>query len=75
MVLKVLSILAIVIGITMMAYNGFNFTTTEEVVDLGSVQINRQQGHHVQWSPIAGLILMVGGIVTLLLNRNVAAKA
>ena len=74
MVIKILAILAVVIGITMMAYTGFNFTTTEEVVDLGNLQINRHHSHYIQWPPIAGLILMIGGIIALLVTRKTPAK-
>jgi hypothetical protein len=32
-----------------MFYTGFNYVTTEKVVDIGPIEINKQQSHPVQW--------------------------
>ena len=58
-------IILIVIGMIMMIYTGFNYVTTKKVVDLGPIEINKETNHPVQWSPILGGILLVGGIVLL----------
>ncbi|MEI6141433.1 MAG: hypothetical protein WCP85_19335 [Mariniphaga sp.] len=55
----------------MIIYNGFNYVTTEKVVDLGSIVINKEKNHPVQWSPIAGVILLVGGIVLVVNNKKI----
>lgn len=60
----------IVIGVVMMIYTGFNYATTEKVVDLGSVQINKEKNHFVEWSPIVGLILLVGGLIVVTTSRK-----
>jgi uncharacterized membrane protein YdcZ (DUF606 family) len=65
-----LGVLLIIIGIIMMIYTGFNFVTTKNVVDLGPLQINKEENHPVQWSPIIGAILIVGGIVIIVTNKN-----
>jgi hypothetical protein len=67
---KKLGIVFVVIGILMMIYTGFNLVTTEKVVDLGALQINKEENHPVQWSPIIGGLLLVGGIVMILTNKN-----
>lgn len=59
---KNLGIVIIVIGVLMMIYTGFNYVTTEKVVDLGVIEINKQKNHPIQWSPIIGLLLIVGGV-------------
>lgn len=66
MLIRVIGILAIVLGITMMAYTGFTFVTEEEVADVGPLSINKDKVHHYQWSPIAGAVLLAGGVITLL---------
>lgn len=63
-------ILVIIIGALMIAYTGFTFITKEKVVDVGPVEINKQEKHPVQWSPIVGVILVAGGIAMLVMNKK-----
>lgn len=67
---KTSGIALLVIGILMMIYTGFNFKTTENVVDLGPLQVNQEKNHPVKWSPIIGGILIVGGIVLIATSKN-----
>jgi len=55
----------------MIIYSGFNYVTTEKVVDLGPIEINAEKNHPVQWSPIVGIVLLVGGIVIVLSDKKV----
>lgn len=64
-VMKSLGITLIVIGAIALLYTGFKFTTKEKVVDLGPLEVNKEKEHHVNWPPIAGGVLLVGGIVLL----------
>lgn len=67
---KNIGIVLVIFGIIMMIYTGFNFVTTEKVVDLGPLQINKEENHPVQWSPIIGALLLVGGIVVIATNKS-----
>jgi len=67
---KTLGIALIVIGIIMMIYTGFNIITTEKVVDLGTIKINQEKNHPVQWSPIVGVALLVGGVVIIVTDKK-----
>ncbi len=69
---KPLGIVLIIIGILMLVYTGFNFKTKEKVVDLGPIEINREKDHPVQWSPIVGVVLLIGGIVVLVRGKKTA---
>jgi len=60
----------IIIGIVMLAYGGFNYVTTEKVVDMGSIEITKQNNHTIQWPPVAGIVLIAGGAVLLFLDRK-----
>ncbi|MBG6062616.1 drug/metabolite transporter (DMT)-like permease [Flavobacterium sp. CG_9.1] len=62
---KSIGIILIIIGIIMVLYNSFNFTTTEKVVDIGPIEINKEVNHPMAWSPIIGIVLAVGGVVLL----------
>ncbi len=68
--MKNLGIVLIVLGILMMVYTGFNYVTKENVVDLGPIQINAETNHPVQWSPVVGLVLIVGGIVVVAVDKK-----
>jgi drug/metabolite transporter (DMT)-like permease len=71
--LKTLGIALSIIGIVMIIYTGFNYVTTEKVVDLGPIKINAEKNHPVQWSPIVGIVLLVGGIVIVLSDKKAKA--
>jgi uncharacterized membrane protein YdcZ (DUF606 family) len=66
MLKKTLGIALMVIGATMMIYTGFNYVTTKKVVDLGPIEISREKNHPVQWSPIVGVVLFIGGVAVLI---------
>ncbi len=68
--MKTLGFMLAVIGLVMVIYTGFNYVTTERVVDLGPIQINAEKNHPVQWSPVIGAVLLVGGIVLLVMDRK-----
>ena len=68
--MKTLGIILIIIGIIMMVYTGFNYITTERVVDVGPIHISHDESHPVQWSPIIGAVLLVGGIVIVALDKK-----
>ena len=55
----------------MVIYTGFNYVTTEKVVDLGPIKINAEKNHPIQWSPIIGVVLLVGGIVVVATDKKV----
>jgi len=67
---KTLGIALMAIGIIMMIFTGFNYVTSKKVVDLGSVEIRTEKNHPVQWSPILGVVLIVGGIAVLITPRQ-----
>ena len=67
---KTVGIVIVIIGIIMMVYTGFNVVTKEKVVDLGPLEINKEENHPVQWPPIVGALLIVGGIVIIAFGKK-----
>lgn len=67
---KTIGIILIVIGILMLLYNSFNFTTTEKIVDIGPIEINKEVNHPIAWSPILGIVLAAGGVILLLVSNK-----
>jgi LPXTG-motif cell wall-anchored protein len=66
---KIIGIILICIGIIMVAYTGFNYVTSETLVDVGPLHIETEKNNFVRFSPIIGGLLLAGGIF-LLLRRN-----
>ena len=46
------------------------FKTTEKVVDIGPIEINKEVGHPIAWSTILGIGLAIGGIVLLVAGKK-----
>jgi drug/metabolite transporter (DMT)-like permease len=67
---KTIGLAMIILGIVMLLYTSFNYVTTEKVVDIGPVQINKEVNHPVKWSPIIGIILAVGGVVLIVASNK-----
>ena len=67
-----LGVILVILGIVMMAYTGFNFVTREKVVDIGPLEIEKKQNNPVRWSPIVGLVLLIGGVVVLVSSKSTA---
>jgi hypothetical protein len=70
--MKTIGVVLIVAGAILMAITGFNYVTKEKVVDLGAVEISKEKSHPVQWSPILGAVLLVGGIIVVATSRQKA---
>jgi len=68
--MKALGTILIVIGIAMMIFTGFNIITKKKVVDVGPIEINKEEKTPVYWSPIVGGVLIIGGIVALFADRK-----
>ena len=68
--MKNAGIFVIIIGVLMIAYTGFTYVTKEKVVDAGPIEITREDKHPVQWSPIVGVILVIGGIAMFVMNKK-----
>lgn len=67
---KTLGIVTIIIGAIMIFCTGFNYVTTKKVVDIGPIKINQQQSHPVQWSPILGVVLVIGGVLIVVRDKK-----
>lgn len=63
---RIIGVVVIIVGILMIAYNSFNFKTTEKVVDLGAIQISKEKDNPIAWSPIVGVVLLIAGVVIII---------
>ncbi|MEY3422928.1 MAG: hypothetical protein RIR48_3257 [Bacteroidota bacterium] len=67
---KTIGIILVVAGILMIIYTGFHFVTTEKLVDIGPIEINKDKNHFVQWSPILGIVLLGGGLLLTFFKKS-----
>jgi uncharacterized membrane protein len=56
-------ILLVVLGGLALAYQGFNYTHRERVMDVGPMHVTREDHDRVSIPPILGGLALVGGIV------------
>jgi hypothetical protein len=68
--MKTAGIIILIIGLLMTIYTGFTYVTKEKVVDLGELEITKDNHHTVNWQPYAGIGMMVIGVVVLILGRK-----
>lgn len=59
--MKLLGGILLALGILALAYQGFTYTQKEKVVDLGPVEITREQTKRVPLPPIIGVVAIVAG--------------
>jgi hypothetical protein len=60
----------IVIGIVMLVWSGFTYTTRENVVDMGPLQVNLDKKERVNFPPYVGAIVAVIGIVLVVSDKR-----
>ena len=68
--MKNLGIILLVVGLVMTLYTGFNYITKEKVVDLGPIEISKDNNHAVVWQPYVGVGVMILGGVLVMVNRK-----
>jgi hypothetical protein len=65
-----LGILLIVLGALALAYQGFNYTKQEKVLDIGPIHATAEEQKHVSIPPILGALALVGGIVLVVAGNR-----
>lgn len=68
--MKNLGIVLLVLGLVMTVFTGFNVITKKKVVDIGPVEVNKEEKTPIYWSPITGGVLAVAGLVVILMARR-----
>jgi uncharacterized membrane protein YidH (DUF202 family) len=60
---RTVGIVLIILGVIALARGGIFWSQNKNVVDIGSVKIDRQEHHGVALPPVLGIISLIGGIV------------
>ncbi len=64
------AIILIAIGIVAFAYQGISYTSRENVVDIGPIQVSADRTRTLPLPPIVGAVALVGGIALLVMGRK-----
>ena len=67
---KMLGIILIALGVLGLAWGGFTYTTNEKVVDIGPIHATREKTHNIPLPPIAGAVMLMGGVVLLVAGKK-----
>ncbi len=60
----------IVVGLVVLIWGSFGFKTREKVLDVGPIHATKETTHHVPYAPIAGVVIIIGGVVLLVSGRK-----
>lgn len=66
----IIAIILIAIGIVAFGYQGINYKTKENVMNLGPLEVTAEKTRTFPLSPVAGGIAMIGGIILLVTGRK-----
>ncbi len=64
--MKALGMALVVLGVLALAYGGFSWTRKDKVVDVGPIEITANKRESVALPPIAGGLMLVGGLALLM---------
>jgi hypothetical protein len=69
--MKKAGILILILGLGLTIFTAVTFFTREKVVDIGDLKITANKRHHLNWSPLVGVVVMVaGGAVYLMVPKK-----
>jgi uncharacterized membrane protein YidH (DUF202 family) len=67
---RLIGIILIVAGVTMLAVGSIRYTTREKVLDIGSIQATTEKHHLIPLSPIVGIAAVAGGIALVVTSSR-----
>jgi hypothetical protein len=67
---KTAGIIILIVGLLMTLYTGFTFVTKEKVLDVGGLELTRDDHHTISWQPYVGIAAIVIGGVLLVASRK-----
>jgi len=59
-----------VLGVVALAYQGFSYTVPKKEMDLGPIQVTKEEKHTVPLPPVLGALALLGGIIVVVTDRR-----
>ena len=69
-IVTIIGIILIVLGVVGLIYGGISYTSTKNVVDLGSVQLTVDQKKEIPLSPFFGAGAVAAGVILMIIGRR-----
>jgi uncharacterized membrane protein YidH (DUF202 family) len=66
--MKKAGIFIVILGLILTIFTAVTYFTREKVVDIGSLKITANKPHHLSWSPLIGIAVMVAGGVVVIMS-------
>jgi len=69
-ILTIIGIILIVLGAVGLIYGGITYTTSKDIIDMGSMHIQVDQKNQILQSPIASVAAIVIGVILIIVERR-----
>jgi uncharacterized membrane protein HdeD (DUF308 family) len=69
----VLGIVLLIAGVAALAWPAITYTTTEEVLDIGPVEVTTEDRERVELPPVLGIGAAVAGVALIVLGSRKSA--
>jgi hypothetical protein len=66
----IIGIILIVLGVAGLIYGGIAYTTSKNIMDVGSMHVQVDQHKQIPVPPIAGAVAVAVGVVLMLFGRR-----
>ena len=60
--MKTIGVILMVVGALGLIYGGVSYTTQDKVLDIGPVEVSKEEKHAIPLPPAFGAIALIGGI-------------
>jgi hypothetical protein len=67
---KAAAVILVIVGVGIVIWGGFGFTTREKVLDLGPIHATKEEKHNVPYGPLAGAVIAIGGMFLLIKGKD-----
>ncbi len=67
---RVLGIILIAVGLIGIVWGGIQYTTRQNVADIGPIHISDEKKHSIPLPPVAGAVALVAGVVLMVAGKQ-----